>query len=65
MNEDGFRLRSICYICKKEFVVFEGTAAYDRVKRNAKGMHCCEECKFMIELEARVQFGRRLLTGKD
>ncbi|GIP36511.1 hypothetical protein [Paenibacillus sp. J2TS4] len=60
-----YRLRTICYLCKKEFAVVGGTAAYDRVKRNKKGMHCCEDCKQKIELEARLQFGRRVLTGKD
>ncbi|CAG7648351.1 hypothetical protein PAESOLCIP111_05580 [Paenibacillus solanacearum] len=58
-------MHSSCYICKKAFYVLEGTQAYGHVKRNMKGMHCCEDCKFMIELEARLQFGRRLLTGKD
>lgn len=62
---NGFRLHSTCFICKRAFEVFEGTKAYDSVKRNRKGMHCCEDCKSMIELEARLQFGRRLLTGKD
>jgi len=59
---DGFRFHATCYICKNEFVVFEGTQAYDNVKRNRQGMHCCEDCKYRIELEARLQFGRRLLT---
>ncbi|RKN74901.1 hypothetical protein D7M11_26865 [Paenibacillus ginsengarvi] len=62
---NGFRFHSTCYICKRTFEVFEGTQAYDQVKRNFKGMHCCEDCKHRIELEARLQFGRRLLTGKD
>ncbi|MGG3281113.1 hypothetical protein [Paenibacillus solani] len=63
---DGFfRLHCICYSCRREFYVIEGTQAYDRVKRNSTGMHCCEDCKNKIELEARLQFGRRLLTGRD
>jgi len=61
----GFRLHSTCYSCRRTFDVLEGTQAYDRVKRNRKGIHCCEDCKHRIELEARLQFGRRLLTGKD
>lgn len=62
---NGFRYHSTCYICKRVFDVFEGTQAYDRVKKNRKGMHCCEDCKVRIELEARLRLGRRLLTGKD
>ncbi|ULL15147.1 hypothetical protein DVH26_12290 [Paenibacillus sp. H1-7] len=62
---NGFRLHSTCYSCKKAFNAFEGTQAYDNLKRNFKGMHYCEDCKSRIELEARLQFGRRLLTGKD
>lgn len=64
-QNDGFRYRSTCYSCKRAFDVFEGTQAYDRVKRNSKRMYYCEDCKKMIELEARLQLGRRLLTGKD
>ncbi|WP_339264820.1 hypothetical protein NYE54_17290 [Paenibacillus sp. FSL K6-1330] len=63
---DGvFRFRSTCNSCRREFYVIEGTQAYDRVKRNSKGMHYCEDCKNRIELEARLQLGRRLLTGRD
>ncbi|MDF2713559.1 MAG: hypothetical protein K0R28_484 [Paenibacillus sp.] len=64
-HSTDIRLRSTCYICREAFDVLEGTQAYDRVKRNLKGMHCCENCKERIELEARIQFGRRLLTGID
>lgn len=63
---DGFfRIRTTCYHCRREFYVIEGTQVYDRVKRNFNGMHCCEDCKNRIELEARLQLGRRLLTGRD
>jgi len=63
---DGlFRFRSTCYSCRRAFDVIEGTQAYDRVKRNFKGMHCCEDCKNRIELEARLRLGRQMLTGKD
>jgi hypothetical protein len=63
---DGFfRFHSICSSCRREFYVIEGTQAYDHVKRNLKGIHCCEDCKTRIELEARLQLGRRLLTGRD
>lgn len=62
---NGFRLHATCYICKRQFDVFEGTQAYDQVKRNRKGMHCCEDCKHRIELEAKLQFGKRLLSGGD
>lgn len=58
---NGFRYDVTCYCCRRVFDVFEGTQAYDRVKRNRKGMHCCEDCKQRIELEARLQFGKRLL----
>ena len=62
--EGYYRLHSTCYNCKREFDVIEGTQAYTQVKRNRKGMHCCEDCKQRIELEARLQLGRGLLTGK-
>lgn len=58
---DRFHYQVACYICRRVFDVIEGTQAYDLVKRNRKGMHCCEDCKQRIELEARLQFGRRLL----
>lgn len=62
---DGkFRMHSTCYSCKNAFCAYEGTKAYDLVKRNSNGMHLCEDCKSMIELEARLQFGRRLLAGR-
>ncbi|OZB95438.1 hypothetical protein CJP46_17425 [Paenibacillus sp. XY044] len=61
----GFRFQLNCYSCKKAFEVFEGTQAYDRAKRNRKGMYYCEDCKNRIELEARLELGRRLLTGRD
>ncbi len=65
-QSDGiFRLHCTCYSCRREFYVTEGTQDYDRVKRNSKGMHLCEDCKNRIELEARLQLGRRLLTGRD
>lgn len=64
-QSDVFRLHSICYGCKREFAVYEGTQAYDRVKRNKHGIHYCEDCKNKIELEARLELGRRLLNGKD
>jgi uncharacterized protein YlaI len=61
---DGlFCFRATCYSCKRAFDVIEGTQAYDRVKRNLKGIHCCEDCKNRIELEARLSLGRRLLRG--
>mgnify|MGYP001165761158 CR=1 FL=1 len=59
---DKFQLQAICYICKKKFAVDEDEAAFQRLKRNAKAMHCCEDCKHRIELEARLQLGRRLLN---
>lgn len=62
---DGvFRFRTTCYCCKRTFYAIEGTQAYDHLKRNRKGLHCCEECKNRIELEARLELGRRLLYGK-
>ncbi|OXS56686.1 hypothetical protein B1A99_20460 [Cohnella sp. CIP 111063] len=62
---DGlFCFRTTCYSCKRTFYVTEGTQAYDQMKRNRKGLHCCEDCKNRIELEARLELGRRLLYGK-
>lgn len=63
---DGFFcFHSTCYSCRRTFYVMEGTQAYDRMKRNINALHCCEDCKNRIELEARLQLGRRLLTGRD
>ncbi|RED40037.1 hypothetical protein C7820_1181 [Paenibacillus sp. VMFN-D1] len=64
-QSNKFRWQLICYSCKRSFDVFEGTPAYERAKRNRNGMYYCEDCKSRIELEARLQLGRRLLTGKD
>lgn len=64
-QSNGFRVQLICYGCKRAFIAFEGTSAYDRAKRNKNGMYYCEDCKNRIELEARLQLGRRLLTGRD
>ncbi|MBW7458206.1 DUF2197 domain-containing protein [Paenibacillus sepulcri] len=50
-----------CYLCKKKFKAMAGTKIFKQVKQNRKGMHCCEECKWKVELEARLNFGRRLL----
>nr|WP_248927780.1 hypothetical protein [Paenibacillus hamazuiensis] len=60
-----FSYEATCYLCKKPFKVWEGSDAYRRVKMNRKGMHCCENCKLKIELEARLRFGRLLLYGND
>lgn len=60
-----FHMEAQCYLCKKKFSSMEGTDAYQRIKVNKKGLHCCESCKEKIELEARLQLGRRLLYGRD
>ena len=63
-NNGIFRFQAICYSCRREFYVNEGTKAYDNVKQNLHGLHCCEDCKARIELEARLSLGRKWLGDK-
>ena len=48
----------ICYSCKKEFRVIEGTMKYKQFKENRKGKFCCEDCSHKIRLDAIKNFFR-------
>jgi len=48
----------ICFCCKKEFRLFEGSKEYKQFKEDKNYLYCCVECHGNIRLEAIKHFFR-------
>ncbi|MFL0582053.1 DUF2197 domain-containing protein [Solibacillus silvestris] len=51
---------TICYCCKKPFLLIEGTVKYRNYKRNMQGKFSCDSCDNKIFSEARSHFLRKI-----
>ena len=58
--DDGamFYYDVICFCCKKEFRVYEGSNEYKLFKENKNYYYCCVQCHGNIRLEAIKHFFR-------
>ncbi|MCM3631610.1 hypothetical protein M3194_30400 [Paenibacillus glycanilyticus] len=62
---NGFRLYSTCYICKREFGVFEITQVYDRVKRNRTARIACTGSNLKHAFSSLEQYYTNLSGDKN